>query len=259
MKNKIKHRFWIVANFFGYSTGFPLLAPLHHAVALLALHGLGYDNRYGGNLTGENWFIKKVLPSIGDAACIDIGAHVGNYSAMLAKHVSGPIYAIEPLSSSFELLRRQTNPRIHPYKLAITDFDGVAPIYSRKEKGEDSTLRGESIADGATVEQIPVSTLDSFVKELGLHNVGFVKIDTEGHEMEVLSGMKHMLKESPPLFIQFEFNFVHLQQGHTLRSLTKLLPGYDFYRLLSHGMIAIDPEKYIDNMFMYSNFIAKRR
>jgi len=259
MKNKIKHGIWIVANFFGYVTGFPFLAPLHHLVALFALHGLGYDNRYGGNLTGEYWFIKKVLPAIGDAACIDIGAHVGHYSETLARHIAGPIYAVEPLSSSFAILEKQTNPRIHPYKLAITDFDGFAPIYSRKEKGEDATLSAEAMTDSSIEEQIPVATLDSFVKELGIKNLGFVKIDTEGHEKEVLSGMRTILKEHPPAFIQFEFNFGHLKRGHTLYSLTTLLPGYDFYRLVSHGMVQIHPDKYIDNMFMYSNLIAKRK
>jgi FkbM family methyltransferase len=259
MKNKIKHSIWIVMNFWGYTTGFSWLAPLHQTVALFALHGLGYDNRYGGNITGEKWFINNILPAIGDAACIDIGAHVGHYSEWLAQNVKGQIYAVEPLSSSFAILEKQTNKRIHPFRLAITDFDGTAPIFSHKASGEDATLSEGVILEGSIREEIPVLTLDTFVTQQNIQNVGFVKIDTEGHEMEVLSGMKNLVQNNPPKFVQFEFNFGHLQRGHTLLMLTKLLPGYGFYRIVPHGMLKIDPDKYIDNLFMYSNIIAKRK
>ena len=259
MKNKIKHSFWIVMNFWGYLTGFTWLAPLHQTVALFALHGLGYDNRFGGNITGEKWFIQNILPKISDAACIDIGAHVGHYSEWLAQNVTGQIYAVEPLSSSFAVLQKQTNPRVHPFRYAITDFDGTAPIFSRKASGEDATLILGVIPEGSIQEDITVLTLDTFVKQQNIQNLGFVKIDTEGHEMEVLKGMQDILGNHPPQFIQFEFNFGHLQRGHTLLMLTKLLPGYMFYRIVPHGMLKLDPNKYVDNLFMYSNVIAKRK
>lgn len=255
---RLQHLLWIVTNWYGYLLGFPLLASFHQAIALLGLHGLGYDNRFGGNLTGEGWFIKKVLPKIGDAACIDIGAHVGLYSELLTRHVSGEVYAVEPLSSSYTQLVERATPRVHPFQLAITNFDGKAPIYSRKEKGEDATLREDAMTDHRIAEEIPVSTLDSFVAANHISNLGFVKIDTEGHEFEVLSGMQQLLHTRPPQFVQFEFNFHHVKRGHTLLMLTELLPGYRFYRLVAHGMLPINPEKYIDNLFMYSNVIAER-
>jgi len=38
--------------------------------------------------------------------------------------------------------------------------------------------------------------------------------------------------------------------------LTKLLNGYDFYRIIPNGMVPIDPDKYLNNIFMFSNINA---
>lgn len=257
MQNRIKHALWKLTNMYAYIFGFPALAPLNHFLALLHLHALGYDNRYSERLTGEYWFIKHILPAIGDAACIDIGANKGHYSLELTKHVQGSIYAVEPLSLTFAMLEKHAHPRVCPVKVAISDRDGTDTIYSRGAGAADASMHA-SHGDGLFKEQIQTLTLDTFVARQEIKNLGFVKIDTEGHEKEVLTGMQRTIRDQPPAFVQFEFNFGHLKRGHTLYMLTQLLPGYTFYRLMPHGMVYIEPDKYIDNLFMYSNIIAKR-
>lgn len=47
-------------------------------------------------------------------------------------------------------------------------------------------------------------SLDEYVQESGLRNVDFVKIDTDGHDIEVLLGAKQMLREREVLGISVE-------------------------------------------------------
>src|SRR3989344_6408927 len=115
MKFSLQDTKWAAAGMFGYVFGWRFFAPLHHTLVVLGLHGLGYDNKHQLSSTGEERFVKHVLAASGIRTCIDIGANVGNYSATLATYLPGPIYSIEPLSSSFEKLKRREG-NIHPIR-----------------------------------------------------------------------------------------------------------------------------------------------
>jgi hypothetical protein len=104
---------------------------------------------------------------------------------------------------------------------------------------------------------VDVLTIDSFAEKFA--TIDFVKIDTEGFELEVLDGMRTTLQTKQPQVIQLEFNVLHLWRGHTLLSLTKRLENYRFFRLLPNSMIEIDPTRFIDNVFIFSNIIAIRK
>ena len=51
---------------------------------------------------------------------------------------------------------------------------------------------------------VTVTTLDAFAARFDRH-IFYLKIDTEGHEPQVLQGMHVLLRERPPLFISFEY------------------------------------------------------
>jgi FkbM family methyltransferase len=259
MKFSLQDTKWALAGMFGYLFGWRLFAPLHYSLVVLGLHGLGFDNRHQFSSTGEARFVKRVLARTNTRTCIDIGANVGNYSADLAKYLPGPVFAIEPLSSSFEKLKSKGG-NIHPIRAAVGDENGTVKIFSKGEGWEGATVHKDFL-EHFTVgveEEVPLTKLDALIAEHSIRDIDFIKIDTEGNEMEVLKGMQTLLREAPPRFIQFEFNVTHMRRGHTLFALTRLLPGYEFYRLVPHGMVKIDPENHVSNVFLFCNIIAKR-
>ncbi len=255
---KARHYFWLFSNLYGYLFGWPFLAPLHRLQLNLSLHALGYDN---ARFTGEEWFIKHVLSHEDTKVCIDVGANVGAYTRMLVRHLDCRVYAIEPSSSSFEALQKNIggDKRVRPLRFAAGDQNGSAILFSRAALSEKATLTPSPQEVSAIQESVEVRTLDSVVKEQSVDRVDFIKIDTEGHEEEVFRGMQETLKHLRPKFIQFEFNHVHLYRGVTLYRLAQLLEGYDFYRLLPHGMAKIDPQAHVSNIFMFSNIVARRK
>jgi len=250
--------FWRFANWYGWLLGFPFLAPLHRLMLNLSLHGLGYDNP---RHSGEEWFVKNILANVNPTICIDIGANVGAYSKMLAEITKASVYAIEPAAGSYIELQKtaaQYPKHIHTHQSAISDHDGIATLYSRDALSEKATLNLYG-NEKAQREEVRTMTVDLLVKELGLSHVDFIKIDTEGHERQVLASMKETLQVFKPAYIQFEFNHVHLFAGTTLYDLAELLPGYKLYRLLPHGWLPINPKQMSSNIYMFSNIIACRK
>jgi FkbM family methyltransferase len=250
--SRVRHFLWVFSNFFGYIFGRAFLAPIHKVIVHLGVHALGYDNMYRDSWTGEEWFIRKILAPTHPTVCLDIGANVGNYTRKLLKYTQARVIAVEPLPAAYAALQ-ELGDRVTTVQAAISDFDGEAPIFHAAEIDGMASLDSAIRKDGKQTV-VKVLTLQSLVAEQGLTQVDFIKIDTEGFEREALKKLGTLR----PAFVQFEFNIHHLIKNCTLHEICGLLPGYAFYRLLPHGWLKMDPEKYVDNLFMFCNIVAVR-
>ena len=127
---------------------------------------------------------------------VDVGAHLGRY-ALRAAAIGARVVAIEPDPSNFDLLER--NVRMNGYSgvelipQAMTANPGprmlsVAPRWntgmSSVEPGRDSA----TIDPAAGEVRVVGETLDNVVRMRGIHNIDWLKIDVEGHEVPVLEG-----------------------------------------------------------------------
>jgi hypothetical protein len=75
---------------------------------------------------------------------------------------------------------------------------------------------------------------------LGLGNVGFIKIDVEGHEQDVLTGLSGLLEASRPNIL---VEIGGAQRGGSLSEVRHLLGplGYIGLRLNERGMVVVVP------------------
>jgi FkbM family methyltransferase len=150
----------------------------------------------------------SLLPTLvpRDKCSVDIGAYLGAYTEVLL-NTSTNVYVFEPQSFCNNFLRRAYGTSIHLYEHALSDYNGIGYISSE----------GKSLSQGARVlpsseasnvdEKVSVRCLDSF----GLRNIGFVKIDAEGHELPILKGALATLKREKPLLL------VEIEQRHSPR------------------------------------------
>lgn len=237
---------------YGKFLGHAFLAPLHHAVISHSLHALGYGNMLKEEWTGEEWFVRKILAPTAPKLIFDVGANVGNYSKLLLKYTDANIHAFEPNPSSFSKVSKLSE-RVVKVQKAVSNVVGSAELYFKFDYDGKASLDG-NIRKGNQVS-VALTTLEDYANENNITSVDYIKIDTEGFEREVIEGLGTLR----PKYIQFEFNINHLQRGHTLRSITGLLPGYHFYRLLPNGWIKIDTDHYLDNVFIFSNVIAVKK
>ena len=79
--------------------------------------------------------------------------------------------------------------------------------------------------------KVKSDTLDNFIKKITKRfnrNIDFIKIDTEGHRLEVLLGAKNTLRKYKPKFIQIEMNWHNLFSNKNIYVFSKILINYDF-------------------------------
>lgn len=176
----------------------------------------------------ESW-IKIIAKLTKDKVFIDIGANIGIYSLSLFKEAR-QIYAFEPENETYNRLVNNlkiNNIRnIKTYKKAVTEKDvSNLTLYINRENMGLSSLKIH-YAEGKQL--IQATNLDSFIKENRIKNIGVVKIDVEGSELDVLLGASHTLNRiGPPILI--ELNGLILGPMHrSPRDIYKALTKYRY-------------------------------
>ena len=173
----------------------------------------------------ESWMQNYIKPEKG-SVFIDVGANIGKYSLMFSKIIgdSGKIVAIEPVPNTFEALTEAIKlnkfDNIVPLNIACWNENTKLNMFLAEMSGE-STIKEDYGLGHVAVE---ARTLDSVADELGLNGVDFVKIDAEGSEIEVLEGMKNILKEHTPEIV-IEIHQKH--QKHLLAFTAKFNYRYE--------------------------------
>jgi FkbM family methyltransferase len=147
----------------------------------------------------EKWFGREEIKIV-----FDVGANVGQSAiAYLEEFPLAEIYSFEPVAATYRELATATGhfPRVLAYNLGMGAKAGESCIYVNPE----STL--SSIKDsrpGDHPEVIRLQTVAEFAKNHGLKTIDFLKIDTEGYDLEVLSGAQPLLEQQNIHFIMVE-------------------------------------------------------
>jgi FkbM family methyltransferase len=130
--------------------------------------------------------------------CVDIGANHGLYSYALARR-GAIVHAFEPQPACAGVIRAFRSRHITVHQVALSDHSGHEDLFVPLKSGRlDSGEAAFSQPDGAHERiTVPVQTLDA--QELGLIRV--IKIDVEGHELEVLNGAVNTLAKSRPVVL----------------------------------------------------------
>lgn len=148
---------------------------------------------------------------------VDVGANVGIFTVKAAKRVGdkGRVIAIEPERENLKYLKRNVdannlkNVTIIPKaayngkgvkKLKVTDVPGW---HSLKGIDNFTDYRGP-----VRYENVETDTLDCMLADAGVKTADFIKIDTEGAEVEVLEGAKGILASSNPT-LSMEVHMAH--------------------------------------------------
>jgi FkbM family methyltransferase len=155
---------------------------------------------------------------------VDVGAHVGKHTKKMA--LKGIIvYAFEPNPNVFEILRENVKdfPNVKVFKIALGDRRAEAVFYIYKENPSSGFGSLYNLYERKNVEELVVNvrTLDSFA----FHNVGLIKVDTEGAEYNILKGaIKTLRRETPRLILE-----IHSPLYLNMRLITSLLSclGYE--------------------------------
>src|SRR5688572_11616390 len=122
---------------------------------------------------------------------IDIGAHVGMWSKCLVQKFKRVI-AFEPMWQMRACLERNViSDRLQVIPIALGNDHGAVSF------NYDEAHSGATHVDTKKTGLIPLGKLDDFK----LTGVGYIKIDTEGFELNVLEGARATLESNKPIII----------------------------------------------------------
>jgi FkbM family methyltransferase len=148
----------------------------------------------------ELLYLDRIVPE--GAVTIDVGANCGLYTRKLAR-LSRQVYAFEPSRKMADLLRRTSASNVSVHEIALSDQTGNAELFI--PQGDHDLIFGLASLEptlnasnkGVISVNVPTARLDAIVHQ----DVAFVKIDVEGHELNVLKGAVELLEHSQPVFL----------------------------------------------------------
>ena len=160
---------------------------------------------------------------------IDAGAFTGDTSLPLSKRTTKNVYAFEPFKDSFEILKKNISDNnienIIPVNKSLGNINGERSLFLSGDNVQgitsDATLRNYD-----NEIKVQETTIDTFVEENNLE-VGFITIDVEGAEMDLLEGAMNTIKTQKPL--------LYISMYHKVSDYFDIIPwvanldlGYEF-------------------------------
>ena len=185
--------------------------------------------------------INRILMNLDLKKVIDIGAHKGEFlENIISINKKMKVYSFEPQSKIFSNLKNSftTKKNIFIYNLAISNVNKKQKLniniktststfsnYNESsywKKIKDFLIAGLNKSSIVNSELVQSVTLDKFCKKNDIKKIDLLKIDTEGHEFEVLSGATNLLKKNIR-YILIEFHFSKIYKNYNKIKIEKLL------------------------------------
>ncbi len=173
------------------------------------------DLRPGDEEEPELGLVAHLAPLLPRRVALDIGANVGKYSEALLD-AGFEVHAFEPNPSVAAQLRERLGARkgFTAHAMALGAEAGTLPLHLLKDSSPEhhwgdttelATITRHALPDtlsySGTVE-VPVRRLEDLQRDgLVPTDVGYVKVDTEGFDLEVVRGMGP--HRSPLISVEF--------------------------------------------------------
>jgi len=170
------------------------------------LRGLGSGGEVGSS--GETALLDALSPN---STVFDVGANRGEYAlAVLDRRPLAQLHCFEPSKLTFDLLTKTLHNRA-----AVLNNCGLG------EREDEMTLYSNGIGSGLASlshrrldhfgihmdqeEKVAITTLDNYCETRQIGTIDLLKVDVEGHEMDVFKGASRLLKNRKIKIVMFEF------------------------------------------------------
>jgi FkbM family methyltransferase len=180
------------------------------------------------------------------AVVLDLGAHLGTFSLAAAAR-GHRVISVEASPRNAEFLRESARANgfgdedLLVVHVAVSDKPGTVRFRPEGAWGQIT----EGWAPGLV--EVPAQTVPDVLREAGVPRVDFVKLDVEGSEIAVVSGMRDLLTgpDAPP--VVYESNAHTLRMfGATPEDLVGVFAGlgYDNYLIGERELMPVTPQSF---------------
>ncbi|MGC0328417.1 FkbM family methyltransferase [Streptomyces sp. SAI-170] len=191
---------------------------------------------------------------------LDVGANRGAWAlAALEACPDATVHCFELAPPARQALRRLAagRPGLVVAEAGLADRPGVRRVKHYPEREELTSFYDYPHDAPFTWRSEPVLRGDDYLSEHGIEAVDLLKVDTEGAELEVLTGFQRALSAGRVTAVQFEYGYAAVLSGSLLHRLYGLLEplGYMIGRILPER-VDFRPYTLFDERFYGPNFLA---
>lgn len=201
--------------------------------ALMGIGSTGTLNSLADSETLRS-YQKKVSPG-SKLIFFDVGANIGQYAHLIIHEMnqhSFSIHSFEPSKETFKDLRSALggDGRCVLNNVGLGQKEETLKLYADSPGSGCASLTKPLYERVFNYEQeVKIITLDDYCLKNKIEKIDWLKIDVEGHELDVLRGAIRMFKEKKITHVYFEFGFPALETRVFIRDF------FEFFK--EHGLM----------------------
>jgi len=210
-------------------------------------HELGADAPRGVNVFND---LKKDLPKLRISNIFDVGANIGQSAREFALYCpDAKVHCFEPIGKTFTQLNKNTEKfaNVHCYKIALSATNGDRLMHSvgkssknfllsaEEENGKEKEVlpNGEELSSDdkqKNLETVESMTLEQFCHQNDIPHISYLKVDTEGADLEVIQGAEGMISRGQIDIIEVESGMHPNNKYHVpMESFKSFLEARQYY------------------------------
>lgn len=199
------------------------------------------------------YFLRKINSV--EPIIFDVGSNDGDFAnKALEIFPTSKVYAFEP--NKERKIFSSKDPRITAFPVGISNKKEKNILHIHGDYHAHSSFHMRPHFNSSLTRQYVCesTTIDEIVIENKIKNVDYLKIDTEGHELEVLEGSKNSLENLSIKSGQFEYGGTWSEKGVSFKNALYFLTNLNFkVFLISEDNNLIDASRFSDD-WSYRNF-----
>lgn len=225
-----------------------------------------------GSGAGATEFEAKIVAQfiksheLSRVVALDVGANLGNWTAALLNQVPGiKIIAFEPSAETYSKLynRFKDNTAVNCINQALGDHDGTVSLFSDTNSSNLASLTKRRVdhfdLEFSIEEKFTISKLDTWIQSQPPQlKPNVLKMDVEGHELDVLRGGLKALSDIE--IIQFEFGGSNIDTKTYFQDFWYFFSELNFqiFRITPSGPLRINQYSESHETFRTTNYVTIR-
>jgi FkbM family methyltransferase len=173
--------------------------------------------------------LQSLLSFIRERNCkvlCDIGCNIGYHTINYAHHIpDSTVYSFDPCRDNVNIVEKNIEhfqlDNITVNHKAVSNKVGKEKVYVNYTNSGDTRIFASSDYTPGDIYDVETTTLDEYFKDT--EALDYLKLDTQGCELEIFSGGKNVITHHRPIIYLEFWPYAYTQRGHGIDDLIHVI------------------------------------